>query len=196
VNVAAGDAATAASTTQTIVVEGAGGFEAATTVSLGDVAKVKVGQQAAVTADGATMAITGTVVSVSALPASTSSTNYRVVIALPADATGLLDGAIGSVSIVTGNADGVAVPTSAVSTVGAVHTVRVLEGGSVRATAVQVGVVGDTWTVITSGLTAGAQVVLADANEPLPSSATAAATSTARQGTNSAFGVARAVARP
>jgi hypothetical protein len=37
---------------------------------------------------------------------------------------------------------------------------------------VQVGVVGDTWTEITSGLTAGEIVVLAQLDAPLPGSAT------------------------
>jgi hypothetical protein len=183
VNVAPGTAATAGSTTQTIVVEGAGGFEASTTVSLDDVPSIKVGQQAAVTADGASAAIDGSVVSISAMPASTASTNYRVVIALPADAGGLLNGAIGSVAIMTGTAAGVAVPTSAVTTTGAVHTVRVLEGTAVRTVAVQVGVVGDTWTQITNGLQAGQQVVLAAVDDPLPSAATSATTTATGQGT-------------
>ncbi len=183
VNLVPGTAATAGSTTQTIVVEGAGGFEATTTVSLDDVPTIKVGQPATVTADGATTAVDGSVVSISAVPASTSSTNYRVVIALPPDASGLLNGAIGSVAIMTGTASGVAVPTSAVTTTGAIHTVRVREGSTVRTVAVQVGVVGDTWTQITSGLQAGQQVVLAAVDEPLPGSATSATTTANRQGT-------------
>jgi macrolide-specific efflux system membrane fusion protein len=45
---------------------------------------------------------------------------------------------------------------------------------------VTVGAVGDTWTEIKSGLTAGQRVVLADLSAPLPSSATQ---STAQNGT-------------
>jgi multidrug efflux pump subunit AcrA (membrane-fusion protein) len=188
VNIAPGQSASAASTTQTVVVEGAGGFEATTTVSLDDVPSVKVGQHASVTADGATTAIDGSVVSISAVPASTTSTNYRVAIALPAAATGLLNGAIGSVAIMTGSAAGVAVPTSAVTTTGPLHTVRVVEAGVVRTVAVQVGVIGDTWTQVTGGLQAGEQVVLASVDEPLPSSATASTAAANRQGTNFPFG--------
>ena len=188
VNLTPGQAATAGSTTQTVVVEGAGGFEATTTVSLDDVPSVKVGMHASVTADGSTNAIDGSVVSVSAVPASTTSTNYRVVIALPADATGLLNGAIGSVAIMTGTASGVAVPTSAITTTGAIHTVRVVEAGAVRTVAVQVGVVGDTWTQVTSGLSAGAQVVLATVDEPLPNSATASTAAANGQGAVFPFG--------
>ena len=48
----------------------------------------------------------------------------------------------------------------------------VLDGTATEPVAVQVGVVGTTWTEITAGLTAGQQVVLADLGEPLPGSAT------------------------
>ena len=41
-----------------------------------------------------------------------------------------------------------------------------------------VGVVGTEWTEITSGLTKGQQVVLADVSEPLPSSATSSSNGT------------------
>ena len=47
-----------------------------------------------------------------------------------------------------------------------------LDGGLTKRVAVQVGVVGDTWTEIKSGLTKGQQVVLADLAEALPDSAT------------------------
>jgi hypothetical protein len=59
-----------------------------------------------------------------------------------------------------------------VTTTAGIHTVTVLEGDKTRTVVVQVGVVGDTWTQITGGLQAGEQVVLADVNAPLPSSAT------------------------
>ncbi len=173
VNIAAGDSAAAASTTQNVVVQGPGGYEANTTVSLNDVAKIKVGQAATVTADGATAPVAGKVVAISAVPTSTAATtSYGVVIALPPDAPSLRNGAIGSVGIVTGSASGVAVPTSAVTTTGTRHTVTVVEGSTTQVVAVQVGVVGTTWTQITNGLQAGQQVVLATVSEPLPSSAT------------------------
>jgi HlyD family secretion protein len=196
VNIAPGQSVTAGSTTQTIVVAGAGGFEATTLIGLDDVPTVKVGQNATVTADGATTAIDGSVVSISAVPAGTTSTNYRVEIALPPDATGLLNGAIGSVAIMTGTAAGVAVPTSAVTTTGAIHTVRVLEAGTVRTVAVQVGVVGDTWTQITSGVQAGEQVVLASVDEPLPSAATSASSTADRQTANLGARIQRAGGTP
>jgi hypothetical protein len=180
VNLAVGASAAAASTTQTILVQGSGGMEATTNVSLGDVTKVKVGQAASVTPDGAATAVTGSVVSVAALPnsASTATTTYTVVVSLPPDDTSLTNGAIGSVGIVTGTASGLAVPSSAVRTTGGRHVVTVLEGSKTQDVAVQVGVVGDEWTQVTSGLDAGQLVVLATISDPLPNSATATTTAT------------------
>ena len=62
------------------------------------------------------------------------------------------------------------------------HTVTVLENGRTQEVPVRVGVVGATWMSITSGLTAGQEVVLANVKEPLPGSATSVATN------NGAFG--------
>jgi multidrug efflux pump subunit AcrA (membrane-fusion protein) len=180
VNLTPGEAAPAGSTTQTILVQGAGGLEAMTSVSLADVTKVKVGQGATVTPDGAAQPVTGSVVSVAAMPnaANTASTTYNVIVSLPADASTVTNGAIGAVGIVTGTASGIAVPSSAVRDTGARRTVTILEGNTTRTVAVQVGVVGDEWTQITNGLSAGQLVVLATVSNPLPSSATATNTGT------------------
>jgi multidrug efflux pump subunit AcrA (membrane-fusion protein) len=182
VNMTPGQSATAASTTQTILVQGAGGMEATTNVSLADVTKVKVGQPASVTLDGAATPITGSVVSVAALPnsASTSTTTYTVTVSLPPDAASLSIGAIGSVGIVTGTASGTAVPSSAIRSAAGRHTVTVLEGTKTRQVPVQVGVVGDQWTQVTSGLQTGQLVVLATISDPLPNSATATTTANNR----------------
>ncbi|MCU1394426.1 MAG: efflux transporter, family, subunit [Ilumatobacteraceae bacterium] len=180
VNIEAGDSETAASATQNIVIQGAGGFEATTTVSLADIPQVKVGQTATVLPDGDTTPLQGKVVSISAVPdSSTTTTSYGVVIALDGNPTDLDNGAIGSTAIVTGSKSGaLTVPTSAVTTDGTQHTVTVLDGTTTTVTRVQVGVVGSTWTEITNGLTAGQQVVLADLGSALPTSATAASNAT------------------
>jgi HlyD family secretion protein len=52
------------------------------------------------------------------------------------------------------------------------HSVTVLDGDTSKAVNVEVGAVGSTWTAITSGLSGGETVVVADLDEPLPSSAT------------------------
>jgi HlyD family secretion protein len=180
VNLTPGEAAPAGSTTQTILVQGAGGLEAITNVSLADVTKVKVGQAATVTPDGAAQPVTGSVVSVAAMPntANTATTTYNVIVSVPSDASAVTNGAIGAVGIVTGTASGISVPSSAVRDTGGRRTVTVLEGNTTRTVAVQVGVVGDEWTQITNGLSAGQLVVLATVSDPLPSSATATNTAT------------------
>jgi multidrug efflux pump subunit AcrA (membrane-fusion protein) len=183
VGVATGEQVAAESSTQQILVQGLGGYEATASLDLTDVVHVEVGQPAALMPDGMTAAVAGHVVSVSALPdSSASTTTYRVTVGLDSDTSSLRNGAIGSLSIVTATAKGVlAVPSSAVTSVGARHVVRVVDGATATATPVGVGVVGDTWTEITSGLRAGQQVVVADLGAPLPSAATATSQTTARQ---------------
>ncbi len=189
VNVAVGDSVSAGSTTQNIIVVGDGGFEAVTTVGVTKLPAIKVGQKAAVIPDGSRSRLDGTVVSISGTPdSSASTTSYQVVVTLSthgatqAAANGLHNGSTGSVAIVTKRADAVlAVPTSAVTTTGTRHRVTVLDGSTTERVFVEVGVVGDTWTEITSGLDAGQAVVLANLDEPLPGSATASSSSTSNQ---------------
>ena len=163
-------------------------MEATTSVSLGDITKLKVGREAAVTPDGADQPVAGSVVFVAAMPntASTATTTYTVIVSLAPDATALPNGAIGAVRIVTGTASGLSVPSSAVKTTGGRHTVTVLDGSTPKDVAVQVGVVGDQWTQITSGVTAGQAVVLATLSAPLPDSATS--TNNTANATNRARG--------
>jgi HlyD family secretion protein len=174
VTLAVGDEVDAASSTASIVVVGAGGFEATTTVSVDDITDVKVGQKATLLPDGSKRALTGSVSSISLTPdAAASTTSYRVVIGLDEPDADLDNGSTGAVSIVTESArSGLAVPTSAVSAIGDRHLVTVLDGTTTKRVPVDVGVVGETWTEITSGVTAGQQVVIADLSEPLPGSAT------------------------
>jgi HlyD family secretion protein len=63
----------------------------------------------------------------------------------------------------------VAVPTSAVHHLGRFAYVTELRAGKAQNVAVTPGVVGDTLTQVSSGLAAGATVVVADLSEPLPS---------------------------
>ena len=121
VNIAAGDSVTAGSTTETIVIQGAGGYEATTTVSLAKVAEVQVGATATVLPDGSSTAYSGKVVSVAAVPttSTTGTSSFAVAIALDGDTSALHNGGIGSVAIVTGSSTAtLAVPTSAVTTDG------------------------------------------------------------------------------
>ncbi len=78
-----------------------------------------------------------------------------------------------NVVIATGEvANVVAVPTSAVQTLGSRSYVGMLSNGTLTRKVIKVGMVGDTYTQVLSGLTPGQSVVLADYAEPVPSSNT------------------------
>ncbi len=149
---------------------GAGGYEVTTTVSVDKVTDVKVGQAATFLPDGSKRPLAGKVASISLAPdSSASTTSYRVVVGLTDPNAALNNGSTGSLAIVTKSSrSALAVPTSAVTTNRTRHTVTVLKDGKAVPTLVQVGVIGATWTEITSGVTVGQQVVLANLAEPLP----------------------------
>ena len=169
-----GDDVTGGSSDATVTIEGPGGYEATMAVGVADVTKIRTGQSAAVVPDGTKTTLTGKVTAISVTPTTSgTSTTYNITISLPTDNTDLHSGSIASVSVVLATTDAQrAVPTSAVTTTGTRHTVAVLAGGTTRQISVQVGTVGNAWTSITSGLTAGDVVVLADLDKPLPDSAT------------------------
>ena len=147
------------------------------------------GQTAYVTPDSSSKALRGSVALIGAAPVSSSSTSYQVTIALADPHVQLNNGSTGTVSIVTEqSAKGLAVPTSAVTTLGGLHVVTVLDGGTSRRVVVQVGVMGREWTSVTSGLDAGDEVVIANLDQSLPSSATQSSNSTTGRGTFPAGG--------
>ena len=181
VNLVVGASVTAASSTANIVVQGSGGYQVSTTIGVDNIPHVAVGQPASVVPDGAHKPLSGKVAAISIAPNSTSalSTTYLVVIGLKNPNLKLGNGSTGTVTITTQHAKStLAVPTSTVTTSGTSHTVEVLDGNTPRRTTVRVGVVGYTWTQITSGLKMGQQVVLAQLSRPLPGSATSSSTST------------------
>jgi multidrug efflux pump subunit AcrA (membrane-fusion protein) len=180
VNLEVGDSVTADSTTANIVVQGDGGYEVSTTVGIDRVADVSVGQQATFTPDGSHKTLDGKVAFISVVPSSTSTTtSYTVVVGLSNSKVDLDNGSTGTVRIVTESAkSALAVPTSAVSANGSRHSVEVVNGADTTRVSVKVGVVGDTWTEIKSGIDAGQEVVLANLSEPLPGSATNSSSST------------------
>ena len=161
-------------TSQNITIQGPSGYEVTTTIGVDKISTVKVGQPATVTPDSSDAPLAGTVTAISAAPVSSSTTAvYQVTIALDEQSDKLHNGGTGTVTIVTDKSgSGLAVPTSAVTNANGRHFVTVLEDGSTRQVAVEVGVIGRDWTEITSGLTAGQRVVVADLGEALPSSAT------------------------
>jgi multidrug efflux pump subunit AcrA (membrane-fusion protein) len=183
VNLAAGDSVSAGSSTENVVVAGPGGYEVSTTVGVTQIPDIALGQPATVVPDGSHRVLPGRVVQISTSPTSSSSsdtTTYTVVVGLTNPTAQLNNGATGSVSIVTKRVtSALAVPTSAIVTNGTQHSVMLLDGGKAN---VGVGVLGATWTQVTTGLHRGQHVALATVSAPLPSSATNSTNGTNRNG--------------
>jgi RND family efflux transporter MFP subunit len=174
VAIAPGSSVSAGSSSATITVIGAGGYEVATTVTVNDIASVKLGEPAQITADGSTQSVPGKVVFIGTADLTDTSATYPVVIGLtdPNNAAGLRDGATASTAIQVGQAStsALTVPTSAVLNANGRHTVDTLVNGKLTPVTVQVGVIGPLRTQITSGLKAGETIVLADLHAALPTS--------------------------
>jgi RND family efflux transporter MFP subunit len=191
VGIAVGDSVSAGSSTATVLVAGAGGYEVTTSVAVTDLSHVAVGQDARVVADGSTTELAARVVQISLVPNSSSSstTTYTVVMALTDPEVDLPNGGLARTTIVTGDvAAATAVPTSAVTTTDAGRSVTVLDGGTPTTVSVTVGTVGSTWTEITDGVSVGQTVVLADLSEALPGSATDSSSNSSTSGANGGTG--------
>jgi len=155
------------------MIVGPGEDQVTTAVSDTSVGKVKPGQPATVTPDGATKPINGKVTSIGALGSTTSggTASYPVTITLDPTSQSLFNGATATVAITLGTAQAaVTVPTSAVQTLGQFSVVSKMVNGTPTTTRVTLGVVGPTVTQITSGLKAGDEVMLANITEPMPTS--------------------------
>jgi multidrug efflux pump subunit AcrA (membrane-fusion protein) len=175
VNLASGDSVSASSSTANIVVVGTHGYEVTTTVTVDEVAKVKVGDTATVVADGTSTKRAAKVVGVGVAPSSNgSTTTYPVVVGLTGAATGLRNGATAAVTIEIAHSSSAAVtvPTSAVHTTNGFHFVTVLANGKTSDVRITIGAVGSEITEVKSGLKAGQVVVLADMSAALPASNT------------------------
>jgi macrolide-specific efflux system membrane fusion protein len=136
-------------------------MEVDTDFSETDVAKLTVGQAATVTWNALTGATaSGTVASID--PTATTSNNvvsYGVVVHLTTLPAGIRIGQSTNVVVTTASVTNVlAVPTSTVTTTGGFSTVQVQ--GQTGRTRVVIGVQGDTYTQITSGLKVGDRVEL------------------------------------
>lgn len=176
INMTVGQGVSAGSTSTDIVVQGPDSFEVIGDVALTDLGDVHVGDTANVVPDGASDAVPGTVSAVSNMPATSSSSSsgdYQLTVSLPANTPGLYNGSNAEVSIVTGEAhDVLTVPTSAVHALGREYYVEVLDKATSKLTVVGIGAMDGELTQITSGLTAGRSVILANLAEPLPSAST------------------------
>lgn len=157
---------------QKVAASGATGFAVVTdlknlvlhaNVSETDVSKLKADQAATVTVNAmATQPIQAKVTQVDLTPtAANNVVQYGVTLTLTEPPAGLRPGQSASVEITVNQAANVlAVPAAAVQTAAGASSVQVLANGQETRKQVEVGVRGDQYVEIKSGLTAGEEVVL------------------------------------
>ncbi|TWP53836.1 efflux RND transporter periplasmic adaptor subunit [Lentzea tibetensis] len=132
-------------------------------VSESDVSKLKGDQAATVTVNAMpAQPIQAKVTQIDLTPTTSNNVvQYGVTLALTSPPDGLKPGQSASVEITVNQAaNALAVPAAAVQTVGGASSVQVLENGQETRKTVEVGVRGDQYVQITSGLNAGEEVVL------------------------------------
>lgn len=173
VGLAADQLVSAGSTSATVTITSVGAYEADATLTTAQVSQLVAGDRAQVSVNGVAGTFDGTVTRIGPVQVSNSTYTYPLVIALdtrgtqfPAGADALLTVYLHSVG------SAVVVPTSAVHTNGATSYVLVPRGSSDQQVRVTVGAVGAVYTQITSGLSRGTVVVLADRSTKVPSSNT------------------------
>jgi multidrug efflux pump subunit AcrA (membrane-fusion protein) len=160
---------TTSSTTGFIVLTDLTGLQVTADFAEADAAKVRVGQSttstfnALTSTSGSPVTVDGTVEAI-AIDSTVSSNvvEYAVTVSLDNPPATLKVGQTANVNVTIGSADNVlAVPSVAVNSGGATKTATVLGSNGKQSTvAVGIGLVGDTATEITSGLTEGEQVLL------------------------------------
>ena len=141
------------------VINGAEQMKITVAVSESLVPKLAIGDEADVTVAAAGAQFVGTVLSVEKA-ANMQTQLYTVTLSVPAEVSGLLSGMFAEVTFHTDRADGViTVPSQAVLTRGDTRYVFVVEDGAAKYVEVTLGLMGSGVTQITSGLTAGQQLV-------------------------------------
>jgi multidrug efflux pump subunit AcrA (membrane-fusion protein) len=153
-----------------------------------DISKIKVGQAATVTLEALTgVELAAHVSSVSTLGTTSSSVvSYDATLSLDQRDSKVKPGMSASASVITGQAQGVTLPNSAVAGTGSLSTVNQLHNGKTSSTRVVVGLRGDSRTQVVSGLSAGDQVVV---TTTLPSlSASSSSSSSGSSGSSGTLG--------
>ena len=141
------------------VINGAEQMKITVSVSEALVPKLAIGDQADVAVSAAGAQFSGTVRSVEKA-ANMQTQLYTVTLSVPAEVSGLLSGMFAEVTFHTDRADGViTVPSQAVLTRGDTRYVFVVEDGAAKYVEVTLGMMGSGVTEVTSGLTAGQQLV-------------------------------------
>lgn len=158
-----GAAGATTTSTDLVLVANLKALQVSVSVPESDIGSLKVGQQAAVTFPAVDDAeATGTITSIDPVATTSNSVvTYGVVVRLSGVPSTVRLGQSASVTVTTDSATGVlVVPSTAVTTTGDRSTVTVLADGVQTPTVVTLGVVGDTWSEVTDGLSGGDQVVL------------------------------------
>jgi RND family efflux transporter MFP subunit len=132
------------------------------TVDDTEVSEVKKGQAVAVTPEGATEAVAGTVTSVTTVPTSSSGVvSFPLTIALTGHPEDVYAGSSATLAITTSKAVNVlAIPTLAITYSGSTATVKVKTGSGTQSRTITVGQTYGQQTAVKSGLVAGDKVVV------------------------------------
>jgi trimeric autotransporter adhesin len=173
VGINVGDTVSANSSTEIITIIGTKSYEVQATLDSSQIPEVKTGQSATVEVDGVNGTLDGTVSQVGPVQSTSSGYSYPVIVSLPDSASAIYSGSTANVNISTGEVSNVvALPTSAVQTLGTRSYVLELEKGQLTRKVIKIGMIGNTYTQVLSGLTPGQSVVLVDYSEAVPSSNT------------------------
>ena len=141
------------------VINGAEQMKITVSVSEALVPKLAIGDEADVAVSAAGVQFSGVIRSVEKA-ANMQTQLYTVTISVPAEVSGLLSGMFADVTFHTDSADNViTVPSEAILTSGDTRYVFVVEDGTAKYVEVTVGLTGSGVTEVTSGLTAGQQLV-------------------------------------
>jgi multidrug efflux pump subunit AcrA (membrane-fusion protein) len=184
VSITPGSTVTAGSSTAIITVIGDGGYVVNSTAALTAVTKLKMKQSVEISVTGSSTKLAGTVSSIGLSNVSTSTTpSYTVTVAVTDKNATMLNGASARLAVTAATASSVlTVPTSALHRRSTTYLVDVLKDGNVIPTTVKIGASGDQLTEITSGITKGSVVILADINSTTIGTATNTTTSTGLTG--------------
>jgi multidrug efflux pump subunit AcrA (membrane-fusion protein) len=174
----------AGSTTQYITVIGDGGYVVNSTATVTNVSKLKVQQPVAISVVGSSKQLAGTVSSIGLMNVSTStSPSYNVTVAVSDKTATLLNGTSAKMTVTASTASSVLmVPTSALHRTGTTYSVDVLKNGQSVPVTVKIGASGTETTEISSGLSKGDIVILADIASTVGITSTTTSTSTGLSG--------------
>jgi len=145
------------------------GMEVVVPFAESDAARVASNQDASITFDAApNVTMTGKVIAVASSATVTSGVvNYYATISLDSVSRALKEGMTSNATVVVSSATNVlTVPNLAITRLGGQAYVNVYANGQETRTAIETGVVGDTYTEVSSGLSEGQQVVIPSLRVP------------------------------